>query len=177
MNAHTPHKKDYDIQRVLDHTGVTQTYPSSVGRLMKTPPDRHINNLNFQRPAFTPDLLKLSPAPESRRGRGREEKLPWKINDKSQRADCNKCQSASGGAGLWSEQLASERRNVTARTGFFLFPSLPSSLTNLDKDGQAGHPFSHGIMCNPLLIYITGSSIADWDPESTSHCTRSHMSD
>lgn len=71
-----PSQKGYDIQRVLDHTGVTQTNPSSVGRLMKTPPDRHINNLNFQRPAFTPDLLKLSPAPESRRGRGREEKLP-----------------------------------------------------------------------------------------------------
>lgn len=76
-SAHTSRKKVTNyIQRVLDLAGVTQTHPSSVGRLMKTPSDSHINNLNFQRPAFTPDLLKLSPAPESRRGREREDKLP-----------------------------------------------------------------------------------------------------
>ncbi len=139
-----PSQKGYDIQRVLDLAGVTLSHPSSVGRLMKTPPDSHINNLNFQRPAFTPDLLKLSPAPEPRRAGGRRN-YHKKINDKSQRADCNKCQSASGGAGLWSEQLASERRNVTPRSGFSLFPSLPSSLSNVNKDGQPGCPFSHGV--------------------------------
>lgn len=61
-------KKGYDFQRVLDLAVVTQTHPSSVGRLMKTPPDRHINNLNFQRPAFTPDLLKLSAKENERQG-------------------------------------------------------------------------------------------------------------